>query len=509
MTILVSMSFAQDYKIEDFLPDSLDTWQVKLQGSLNGGNSRYTYDSYHYDKESDSYLYLMPDIFYNYSKIRRNNIFTINISSSYSCKNRDDERTRNNDGFSYYDKNNNYQYAIGTEVYKYNTYQQSSNQNFNINFDKYMKKDFGLSLYNSSNYSQSSYDRVNKKNNSNDSISVFLKDHYVEKSKYISSVSHIGLMKGRVYNGSYSHKAMEILDELKKRSLLTKELSKAEYLELSEIILKVSTKHHFDGRIKREEALTQIIDYLKKVKAIDNDNTLSTVVVYDTYQYNDFSFSPTQKFGWKLSANIGLEYEKRNSNDDEKETNTQYLAGPLEIENNKWEITGSRVSPFISLGFEYGKIFNYHLFTNLKIDSKYEWNKLEYDITQIIDDKEKISFNEDYRTRSAYLSNNWYYKFDTRSIFNTSISFNYSKIQNPEKSNNYKERIYLTLSPGFTYFINPKLSVNTAIGYTRGGTTQSSTKIIDDLYEIYKYTRSYSPKTIDNYNYRISFNYYL
>ena len=90
---------------------------------------------------------------------------------------------------------------------------------------------------------------------------------------------------GRVYDGVFASTALYMIEELQKNQLLKRVPMRDEMLELTELIYQYRQKHAIDSRIRRIEALTEILTYLRDVGVTDDLGPYGHLVIQDVWDY--------------------------------------------------------------------------------------------------------------------------------------------------------------------------------------------------------------------------------
>lgn len=312
------------------------------------------------------------------------------------------------------------------------------------------------------------------------------------KNQYYTISIHPGIFRGRIYDGSYAAKAMELIDELQKNNLLIRELSEEEYKYLSKIVMQRKAIYHYDSRIKKMEAMDEIVSYLKSIDVIDENSHQAVLIIEDIYSYSlNYEDAETRKFGFKIYTNFIGELSKSISTD----------INDLDIVNNRYSIPYSNstrfnqttihysesettkydadhVSKGIQAGIDYYKIVNWHLFYNISF--QYQTYTRDRDMVRDISSKiyyinpnpdstshssNEYNFDDNLYANRFNLSSNINYQFNSRSIF--SILSNFAYIKNDSKHDDdyyryksFNESIQLTILPSFRYYLTPKFVVN-------------------------------------------------
>lgn len=468
LILLVSIGFAQTYHITDFIPDSLKTWQVygTLSSSLSGddseaerkdiGTSEYT------DEDKNSTISLTPTVYYKYIWLTPNQEFSINsnIQGLYERSNNRSDQNNFNLGFSIDDVTNKYIDGRFQGIIEYTRYLFCQNR-------------LGVSVGTNFNLNEN-----NRKTTEIEKIQSSITDHW-DKNNSESHHSHHsvslypGIVYGRIYNGNYAAKAEEILTELKKQSLLQRDLTVAEFQEFSHLIMNHVAAYHYDSRIKNIETLTDIIDYLESIGVLKELDIASFVTINDIYL-----FSPARKirnFGKQFYLKSGLRYSPDVYNyEDENWYRSWYADNGIFYHDSLLEnyrtVTSqkNRVlshSYWYKIGFEHYQVKSWHLWYNYGAYFDHSFSPQRYTEklkTERIDITSR-SFN---RSRSdevaAFAGFN--YQFTSRSVLSLPVSITYSRDRTHWNSGS-KNIVYftgVTMGAEFTYYLTPKWSLTSS-----------------------------------------------
>ncbi len=451
--LIASVGFGQNYKITDFKPDSLKIWQVYAEGKLNSDVSQN--ETAYSEDYSDIFNFRFdPEINFEFSKIRKRSILEYNLSGS-----------------------------LAKYISKYDTKireQDGSRQNLNLKINHYYRKYYigKLGLFNQSHLYVYKYFNDNIDDKETEDVSTSYKKYTNNQFIYDIKIEP-GVVFGRIYDGQYSAKAMEIIDEIRKAGLLKKELSKKQYIKLSQIILERKEVLHYDSRIKKMEALKEIITYLKKIGAINTDQILALLIIEDIYSY-DYSYNtiPRQS-GFEIYAN--LELNNRNSDTDrENKLFQEIFNGELSKyekvsdEFDDYKIVDTKMLKGINLGINHNKIYNWNLshdinfniryqdqIDDLDIDSKYVSHYyLPFDTTET--GKEKSNQKDSRYYLQTSFDANFYYQINSRSYLSLNNTIGYS-LQNTRREKDdvltrrdTYENFHFVISPEYTYYLTPK-----------------------------------------------------
>ncbi|MFA7711762.1 MAG: hypothetical protein WCY30_11710, partial [Candidatus Neomarinimicrobiota bacterium] len=256
-----AVAFGQNYHITDFIPDSLKTWQIygtvstSLSGTDRDDLTEKTGVSETKDYSDESTVGITPTVYYRYWRItprRELGVYSNirgNISKDYAGTHSEDILSKtigDDDRTEKILEGRIYGLASWTEyLFCRNRLGLSLEAYISLNKTK-------RHIVNTDEYQNSYTDRIIKEDT----------DRLYSYQNYRLSP---GVVFGRIYNGDYAAKAEEIIDELQKQNLLTRDLTSAEFNEFSRRIMNRTAAYHYDSRIKNIEALQDIISYLKSI----------------------------------------------------------------------------------------------------------------------------------------------------------------------------------------------------------------------------------------------------
>ncbi len=126
---------------------------------------------------------------------------------------------------------------------------------------------------------------------------------------------------GRLYDGVYASTALYMIEELQAAGLLTRVPSHDEMLALTELVYQYRLKHAIDSRIRRIEALTEMMSYLESTGITENPGPYGHLVLQDVWDY--FPRMP-RRFGSQVRVGLGGEYDY-SSQQSTDEYNTSYI----------------------------------------------------------------------------------------------------------------------------------------------------------------------------------------
>jgi hypothetical protein len=456
--LLCGSSFAQEYKIQDFFADSLTTWQVYGSSDFRGNYKEDKVDDKE-DGELDSYylstINLSPEISYKFKYIRPYYKNTLNLNS----------------GLNIFRHKYRYSKTINLE--------KGFDLNYNFSRYNYLKNKLGYG-FQSSGYLYLTNDNFDIKDD--DSRWRENGERIIKTNQYNINISP-GVSYGRIYNGQYAAKAMEIIDELRKMGLLKSELSLKEFRELSQIIMKRKATYHYDNRIKKIEALNAIMEYLIDIEAVEPDSYSAAFILQDIYSYGLIGKESDRKFGFKSYARVIGEYFKLKrikngvidvtiyDHSEPGNIDEQYFRDDYDKDKSEYFSQG------LQLGFDYYKIKNWHFYFNFGLDLKIYQRHDEY--IEIINDQREYSIPDTSHKELEYSSkdkinrhmraitftNAFYYKFNSRSIFvwNNRIFYQYSHRKDSKKDKAEEYRIII--NPQYVYYFTPKFRISAGISY--------------------------------------------
>ncbi len=423
--LLISQSKGQAYKIQDFLPDSLTSWQIKATGELSG-NQKYQEDSYDEEDNQTNYNFgLNPNIRYRYKNIRPNYKRIYQLSLSY-LRNKSQEE----DYTGTHNKNNTSYYLRGKLKHrKYiNQYGLMGDINFRYSRDNHFNK--------------VEYDDPDNNNMESDIT-----------SKYLTILITPGISYGRIYSGRYGAKTEEIIHKLQDAGLLNRDLTKEEFLEFTQVMLNKRSQYHFDSRIKKMETLKMLLNYFREKNIIDDTSLDATLITEDIYSYDLPNFLLPRKFGYRLYLTPLINYRKLISHHDQITVNGE---NRITIDRNikrEYFYYGAEV------GVDYDKIVNWNLFFNSNVNVAY----LQMDKTYELEDLSSDYYESSLQTQIDF---DCYYQFNSRSFlkFNNGVFYKKDiKGNEYDKDEMTNERYYIHSGVGLVYFITPKVSIDSNV----------------------------------------------
>ncbi|MFP4548664.1 MAG: hypothetical protein ACLFQM_11080 [Fidelibacterota bacterium] len=470
ITIFVCNGYSQNYQIQDFLPDSLTTWQMYGSGEV-GGSHRNEDIKDEKDFYSTNYS-ISPIVRFKFKRIKQNSDLSVNAYSSFDYDEQKNSKKTNVDSWNWNIK-----------------------ESINLNYDHYLGEKIGLSANGRMSYQfkkseeterDVSYGRIN-----GDRLIRKSDDKRKQNQSGYNMQIAPGIVYGRIYDGQYAAKAAEIIDALKSEGLLSRALTKAEFQQLSQIILERKAVYHYDSRIKKLEALNEIMAYLKSINVVDSNNHQAAFILQDLYAYELIGEEDNRKFGLKFYGNINYTTNKNDYEADIIHDITDSLYndsnGSLAVEElytieDNHETMFDYSSYGISLGFHHAIIQNWNLYFNYGLN--YHYSVYDNNHNQEMESITRYTFppDDDYYYFNEYkfdsetkrhrinLNGTIFYKFSSRSIAKLYSSINYIKLEEEEDfwhrtTDKSENSISLTLKPQFKYYITPKFYLSTNVNF--------------------------------------------
>lgn len=140
-------------------------------------------------------------------------------------------------------------------------------------------------------------------NNYTSQSSYFRHSDGTQDSKYYSIMSELTAGWGRLHVGEYAATALLIIEVLEENGLLDQDPSYDQMTELTRKIYELRRKHSIDDRLRRIEALQEIIGFLQAEKLIGTLNARQGLLIQDVWDYY-----PRNKrmFGTQIVGGYGL-----------------------------------------------------------------------------------------------------------------------------------------------------------------------------------------------------------
>lgn len=140
---------------------------------------------------------------------------------------------------------------------------------------------------------------------------------------------------GRIERVEDARQAIYILEDLKKNKVLSRDMTKDEIFEFSQLISTVKNKRFLDDRLHRIDEITTIDNYLKNKQILTNSDAAYFTSLYDMWDYGAlFDRNAGSRFSINLTPEIRREYdnEEQTSVDQNytsayKNENTYLLSG--------------------------------------------------------------------------------------------------------------------------------------------------------------------------------------
>lgn|GEM_PF-886049 len=494
-----AIAFGQNYHITDFIPDSLKTWQI--YGTVISSLSRTDRDdiwektgiSETTDYSDKSTVGITPTVYFRYWQVtpRRELSVYSYLRGSYS------QSTEDRDSEDDLSKIANVSEATG-KVLEGQIYGSASwteyllcRNRLGLSLEAYLSLNKTKQNSNTTNQDQHSYtDRIYKDDSENLSSS---------PSFRLSP----GMVFGRIYKGDYAAKAEEIINELQKQNLLTRDLTSAEFKEFSRRIMNRTAAYHYDSRIKNIEALQDIIGYLESIGVLKELDIASFVTVNDVYL-----FSParnTRRFGTQFYIRSDLNYSPLTTEDnsdfwyrgwyvdngvfEHDSLTSNYKRFTNEENHNQYHSSGYKIgfNQYIvkswHLWYKYGAYFS-HSFTPARSTYKYkqETEDILNDTTYVNYESTDRAFTKN-RTDQISVFATFNYQFNSRSYFSVPLNINYSASHERVESvpNYITYHLSSSIEAQLTYYLTPKWSLTATCGI-----------------DYYRYRYSLDKNTLDN-----------
>jgi len=515
----ISPALAQNYHITDFLPDSLKTWQIYGILNTNVGNSteNYEYELEKNDTESSNLsTELNPELRFRYKIItrRREWFFSSELSSDFiKTKSAQEDKT---DQDTFWEFNSNNKSGTSQQYTLYNSF----------DLTEYFYKQLGVSIKGSIRLTHMFGNDENNYIYQEGLISEGRRkrdyQYNVENTwNQTSSEFDPGFSLGRIYDGNYAAKAEELLIELRRMNCLKRELTPAEFHSLAQRILKYAEQYHYDFRIRRIEALQDIIDYLSSIGAIAENEIPAVLTINDIYVYSPFGIYP-RNFGlnFYINAKINSNYYLR-QNDESSYTNDFWttLVGVTQhdslLDQNFTESRTSYSNKSIISGYLFGasyhKIKSWNFWYNIQLGFVYnyidviirqkKYSETTYNLypDSINTSGSKTKSNQNNHKDILTTSANLYYQFNSRSILHlpANVSYQFYRYREDLESaegdtNSDKKRYYETnfsFAPAFTYYLTPKWSITPSVTILLSKNRDTVGKI---TFQDFRYTLNFS-----------------
>lgn len=200
-------------------------------------------------------------------------------------------------------------------------------------------------------------------------------------SRYYRVDISAGSGYGRIYSGRYAASALYIIDEMRKNGLLKHTPSSDEMTQLTDIIYRYRNTRAIDSRLHKIEALSEIIDYLNSIEAIDYSDKYGYLLIQDVWDYFPHH---SRDFGFQVKGSAGIYYSYRSQDKSDYGYESIFYTRNVPDSSLYDTISDSRDSydrhlrndnevrePYLSISCKYAKPVNLKWqFTNL-IDIRY------------------------------------------------------------------------------------------------------------------------------------------
>jgi hypothetical protein len=192
---------------------------------------------------------------------------------------------------------------------------------------------------------------------------------------------------GRIYSGQYAATALYVIDEMKKNGLLKQTPTGDEMTHLADIIYRYRNTRSIDSRIHKIEALSEIIDYLNSIDAIDYSDKYGYLLIQDVWDYFPRN---SRDFGFQVKALAGINYTFQSQDGSDYGYESLFYTRNIPDSGIYDTLADSRESfdrhhrdnyevrePYLSVSCKYAKPVNLRWqFTNL-VDMKYYFRNTE------------------------------------------------------------------------------------------------------------------------------------
>lgn len=360
---------------------------------------------------------------------------------------------------------NTYLTLAGTIDYRNTDYTEYSSNNSNIN-NLYKTNRYDYSIR----FGRTGYHYLNEKNlffefspwaHLSQSEQIWRREEIRQNSKsmYAYALSNIGIGKGKLEQVEDARQAVYILDDLKNKGVLIRELTTDEINEMATIMTQIKNKRQFDSRIRLIQEIETIDSLLVAKGYLDKTNTTAYYTsLYDNWIYGN---TPERLSGHRFSVGITPEYsfnrdkyDYKNEppydiyNDSQKRINTLFK-GSLYVKYTYEKPVKQKFqnSFSTSLVTSLGKYrLDEHNFYQNSLYLHYGWgyypNTRTYAGIGLNQSLDEARFSEDYKTFNSdtFLNMNAYYYLSPqlRLFGSCNISYRYTKYDKIDKSYNDK-----------------------------------------------------------------------
>jgi len=252
--INISLIVAADslFTIQSFQPSNIKDSQIRITAfGVNDGNSKY--DDYDTKEKHQLSNYQSGNISINsYLKYeKQKSIFQLSmgcIGHSYKYLSNDKEFENIYSEIDIQEKD--FQRTISDK--------KELNGSISLDYKYYFQEKFGsmgqIKIHNNSKNDIWTSDLTNGRFISNNRYNLFKRENkYKTKSDQFSTTVTIGSVFGRIYEGDYSAKAIEIINELKHKNQIKIEPTYYQMKQLATIIYKEKNSSYYDSRDKRKK----------------------------------------------------------------------------------------------------------------------------------------------------------------------------------------------------------------------------------------------------------------
>jgi len=485
LATIVIPGIAAENIITRFLPDSLTTWQVafQLSGKIYSNDIERGYRTRmnetlvsKINESRENYnVSISPRVNFNYRLIRPKREMFCYLTAQYDYG----KNLQNSSNDLTYDDPE--PYWIAKEKYSNETVRPLLSAD--LTYNEYLLDQFGVSLI--GNYFNNSYHRNSLiRNQLWETYNNYFYRDQEEDAEYNhvseSAMLTMRLFHGRIYDGRYAAKAMEIIDQLKKTGLLKNELTETEFNRFARIVMKHMASYHYDYRIKTIEALSEIYDYLTSIDALGSHYSSPFAIVQDVYLNNPLYIS--RDFGTRFYFNLAYKEDRSRHESDILTREDQYrfyfndnnvpVIDSLLYENEEKYVSDSESKswiPSVEIGVDHNSILNWHVWYESRLALNYSSYSSKYGYTS-----KRSQSDHDYAYESSERSENQRiqvtlscrlnYQMNSRSYVYLSASSEYTNIKSDIKNSDYEkvenlnESIYISIMPGYQYYITPKIS---------------------------------------------------
>ncbi len=219
-----------------------------------------------------------------------------------------------------------------------------------------------------------------KNSQSRSSSTEFVRNRFLNRQEESFNISaQLGFGVGRTFDGRFGYLALEAIQELEENGLLSRELSKSEFVALAERMYQSLEVHSVDSRLRRIDALSEMTNWLSSIGVISEASPLATLLLLDVWE-----FYPQDRrlFGVQARFNFGAANSqgmfKRQYLEEQLRTSLSTIPPGDTIfssaNGNDLKYFRRRVIPFFSSDFIYEKPINQKLQLSLFASIRYNLN---------------------------------------------------------------------------------------------------------------------------------------